>query len=184
MKVEIVDQSEPITLVNIISLTVSLLSFFVAALVAGWTIYRDAIRKPKFRVSISVRILIGSRGQVGERFLSVAALNLGPLPNRINNLWMKPTAYDHIKYGKRHAAFVTADFTHAANTPVGTKIEVGDTADLVFPYNADCFLSEKMSKIGVMDGYGNLHWIPRRQVKEIKKKFKEDFGVWETPSVQ
>ncbi len=69
------------------------------------------------------------------------------------------------------------DWQHIANVQSAARIEVGDTAIFVIPFNSDCFLKEKdLAQVGVSDGYGTLHWAPRKQLKSAMAEYDRDFS--------
>lgn len=121
------------------TLIIAILSIVIASITAGWTIYRDAIRKPKFRVSISKKII----QQVGLDPIGpdiyLEALNLGPLPNRLGCTFCRVGWWRRRFYRKENSAFLYSDHAHPAATASGKRIDVGDTGMIVFPYNNDCF---------------------------------------------
>ncbi len=68
------------------------------------------------------------------------------------------------------------DYKHWATTRASTKIEVGDQANFVFPYDEKSFLKEDFSQIGVADGFGRVHWSSRAEFRAARKKYEKDFG--------
>ncbi|GGX63436.1 hypothetical protein GCM10007385_35720 [Tateyamaria omphalii] len=48
--------------------------------------------------------------------------------------------------------------------------------NFAFPFDAECFLKEDWSQIGVADGYGAVHWAPRKQLQEVRDRFLEEFA--------
>jgi hypothetical protein len=72
-----------IGLQNYIPIVTSILAIAISSLTLGWTIYRDAIRKPKFRVDIAVKKIIRAGSPQDGPYVFVEALNVGPIPNRI-----------------------------------------------------------------------------------------------------
>jgi hypothetical protein len=160
-----------------LSTITSILAICVSSLTLGWTIYRDAIKKPAFRVTIAVkRIVQAGRGEEGP-YVFVEALNVGPIPNRIGlpfarKNWIKRRFFDR----KCGSAMIYPDYHHWATTRASTKLEVGDQANFVFPYNKKSFLKEDFCQIGVADGFGRIHWSSRAEFREAREKYKKDFG--------
>ena len=74
------------------------------------------------------------------------------------------------------SAVVMPDYHHWATTRASTRLEVGDQANFVFPYNKDSFLKEDFSQIGVADGFGRIHWSSRAELSIAREKYKKDFG--------
>ncbi len=119
-------------------------------------------------------------------YVFVEALNMGPLSNRIAVVWMRKSWWDR-KIKRDHTiAHINPDYGHYATTDSGARIEVGDRATFVFPYNKEVYLREDgedtflneadgYAEIGVTDGYGRFHWAPKKQFIYLKEKIKTDF---------
>ncbi len=161
---------------NYIPTITSILAIAISSLTLGWTVYRDAIRKPKFKVDVGIKKIVQQGRDPEGPFLSVEALNLGPIPNRVGltfvrKSWLKRRLFDR----KRGSAMVYPDFGHHNATPASTRLEVGDQANFFFPYDQDCFLKECFKQIGVADGFGRIHWSSRRDLRIARKRFQKDF---------
>jgi hypothetical protein len=63
------------------------------------------------------------------------------------------------------------------------RLEVGDQANFVFPYNNDSFLKEDFSQIGVADGFGRVHWCSRPDFRKARDKYKRDFAGLDLPKL-
>lgn len=154
----------------------SILALAISSLTLGWTVYRDAIRRPKFKVAIGVKRIIQAGHPSDGPFVSVEALNIGPIPNRIGltfvrKNWLKRTLLDR----DRGRAMLYPDYGHWATTPASTRLEVGDQANFIFPYTSDCFLKDDFSQVGVADGFGRVHWVSRRNFRNARLKYRKDF---------
>ncbi len=139
--------TEPVGLQNYVPTITSILAITVSSLTLGWTIYRDAIKKPKFKVDIGIKKIVQAGHAPDGPFISVVALNIGPLPNRIGLVfvrknWVKRRVFDR-QYG---GAMVYPDYNHWLATPASTRLEVGDQANFFFPYD-NSFLKEDYSQI-------------------------------------
>lgn len=93
----------------------------------------------------------------------VDALNMGPVSNRFGLVFCRESWWQR-RIEDTGGAFIYPDYAHGATTRGSVRIEVGDTATSVFPYDADCFLKEDFVQVGVSDGYGRMHWAPRAQL--------------------
>ena len=154
----------------------SILAVAISAVALGWNIYRDAIRRPRFRTSIAIKSILQEGKPARGPFVFVEALNMGPLPNRIGftfarKSWFKRYFLDRTYSG----AFIYPDYRNPATTPASTRLEVGDSGSFAFQYDKDCFLKEDFSQIGVADGFGKVHWAPRNQLKNAQEKYQKDF---------
>ncbi len=160
---------------NYAALITSIVAIGVSTLTLGWTIYRDAIRKPKFRVSIAVKRIFQKGRPPQPRYLSLDALNIGPIPNRISSPVARKSVIDRIFHPQSSNAFIYPDYGHEAATPTASRIEVGDKSIFVFPYDEKCFLTENFVQVGVTDGFGRTHWARRKELRKLRKKFLQDF---------
>lgn len=143
-----------------ISLVISIISLALSFFLGGWTVYRDAIQKPKFRLTIGPRTIIQkNRDPIGPDFY-VQALNLGPLSNRIGLVFGRPSWFQR-QFKKKPSAMISPDYTHVGHTARAQVVEIGDTVSFVFPLNGD-FLKADFAQIGVSDGYGRMHWASRK----------------------
>jgi hypothetical protein len=124
---------EPITFQTYMSTIVSLVAITVSSVTLGWTIYKDAIRKPKFRMSIGVRHIVRAGQPSDGPHIFLEALNVGPIPNRIGvpfarKNWVKRRITDR---ANGHI-FIYPNFGHWATTQSAARIEVGDLQRLSF----------------------------------------------------
>jgi hypothetical protein len=159
---------------NYLSTITSVLAICISSLTLGWTIYRDAIKKPTFRVSIAIkRIVQAGRGEEGP-YVFVEALNTGPIPNRIGLTFARKNwVTRRFLEREQGGAMIYPDFKHWAATKASTKLEVGDQANFIFPYGANSFLKENFCQIGVSDGFGRIHWSSRSEFREAQKNIRK-----------
>jgi hypothetical protein len=159
------------------TIVISLVSLSVAMLTLGWTIYRDAIQRPKFRTSVGINTIYQAGHDPDGPHIVVEALNLGPLPNRIMSVHVRKSWWRLKTQPKDSAAFIYPNYQHWATTPAATRLEVGDTGRFLFPYDKDCFLKEDFVRVGISDGYGHIHWAPRAQLRRAREQYRERFIV-------
>ncbi|APO74294.1 hypothetical protein AM571_CH01459 [Rhizobium etli 8C-3] len=160
---------------ELITLVLSTASFAVSLFIAGWTVFRDAIQKPKFRVTISIKKVFMPDGikTIGPDIF-VEALNLGPSPNRAVAVFARPSWLNR-KLGKR-SAYIHPDYTHIANNVPKERIEVGNGATFVFPLSTNTFLDAGFSQVGVSDGFGKIHWADRKEMLKAAEQAKKHRG--------
>ena len=120
------------------STVLSTFSLAISIFIAGWTVYKDAIRKPKFKVSINVKSIIQKDLPKIGPFTSVEAINMGPIENRIGLVFAKH-GFLARKFLRKQSAFIYPDYSHMANTAKSQRIPVGDYVCFVFPINEDTF---------------------------------------------
>ncbi len=155
------------TLLAVVAILVSVFNL-------GWNIYRDVIQKPTFRISVAKKLFVHEHKQEGP-FIIVEALNLGPTSNRIGLIFARPSWWGR-RIKSLPSGLVIHDRNHPYSTTSASKVEVGDSAIFVIPYQKDCFLEQDIfSQIGMADGYGKMHWARRSQLRSLKKQYFEDF---------
>jgi len=168
--------ADPITFQNYFSTVTSVLAIMISSLTLGWTIFRDAIRKPKFKVEVAVKRIVQKGSATEGPYLFIEALNMGPIPNRvgltfIRKNWIMRRFLDR----EQGSAMIYPDFGNRATTHSATRLEVGDQASFVFPYDKDSFLKENFIQVGVSDGFGRVHWSSRRDFRKVQEKYQKDF---------
>jgi hypothetical protein len=159
-----------------IPIITSIVAILISGFNFGWNIYKDAIRTPKFKVSIAIKKIIQKGHPEEGPYVFLEALNMGPIPNRIGlpfarQGWLQRKVFDR----KHGSAMIYPDFSHWASTKSSTRVEVGDIATFIFPYAAKSFLSETFSEIGVSDGFGRMHWASRQELRKAKTKHAAEF---------
>jgi hypothetical protein len=55
------------------------------------------------------------------------------------------------------------------------ELTPGKSKAFYFPYTAECFLTERIIRVGVQDTYGRNHWCRRAQVREARQRHQKDF---------
>ena len=80
---------DPLTFQAYVSTIVSVIAITLSSITLGWTIYKDAIRKPKFKLSIAVKKIVRAGQAPDGPHIFVDALNVGPIPNRIGALYAR-----------------------------------------------------------------------------------------------
>lgn len=153
-------------------LIISFISLLISTFLAGWTVYRDAIQKPRFFINLGPRTIIQKHVLPFGPDFYVQATNLGPNRNRIGLVWGRYSWWDRVIKHK-HGAFITNDGSHPAHSANGQMVEVGDTVLFVFPIDSN-FIEAGFSQIGVSDGYQRTHWASRKEtakaINEAKKQ--------------
>jgi hypothetical protein len=77
---------------------------------------------------------------------------------------------------------VIPDYHHWATTRASTRLEIGDQANFVFPYDDRSFLKEDFCQVGVADGFGRIHWRSRKELRDARQKYKRDFVSEHSPA--
>ena len=161
---------------NFISTITSILAIGISSLTLGWTVYRDAIRKPKFKVDVGIKNIAQAGRDPDGPFVIVEALNMGPIPNRVGLTFVRKSWLKRRVFERKHGgAMVYPDYSHRIATPASTRLEIGDQANFVFPYDQQCFLKDDFLQIGVADGFGRIHWTSRSDFRKVRKRYQKDF---------
>jgi len=166
----------PEIIIKFAPIGISILALCVSGISIGWNIYRDIVLKARLRVSFSLREIMGPSIPMPIKTLMLSATNFGPghirccmIQLRTAPLWRKL-----MRRSKR--AVLLHDYTNPLSGKLPSRLEVGDTLDLLIPYDKDCFLREQCTHIGLSDSFGRVHWAPARDVPEARQEFKKDFN--------
>lgn len=160
---------------NWLAETLSIIAIAISMFTLGWTVYRD-VRRPKFKISISISRIVAQGASASDRFVSLNALNLGPIPNKVNmpyatKSWIRRKI---LRDSWPHAVIVP-DYSHPATSNEQqrmSRLEIGDSITFAFPLNEESFLSNsEYTRVGVTDGFGRAHFAPRSQLKKLRRQF-------------
>jgi hypothetical protein len=167
---------DPVTFQAYVTTIVSVVAIVLSSTTLGWTIYKDVIRKPKFKMSVGIKNIVRAREPTDGPHIFLEALNLGPIPNRIGvpfarKSWLKRRFTDKAN----GVAFIAPNHGHWATTQSAARIEVGDSAMFIFPYKEGCFLKSDFSQICMSDGFGVIHWAPYRELRRAKETYQKAF---------
>lgn len=157
---------------------ISLISLIVSGIALGWNVYRDVVLKARVRVTVAVVRLVthGQRAGDGDQYVRIGVTNHGPGPVRIEII-VGQQAGIWRRLSRRVKHFVViSDYTNPLNPKLPAKIEVGDTLNLLLPYNPSNFLNSAATHIGVSDSFGRSHFAPHKQLLQAKSQFAKDFG--------
>jgi hypothetical protein len=173
-----------------LSLVVSMLSFVVSAFAVGWNVYRDAIRKPRLAVSLSAG---WSKDHSGEHpkivhLLALSVVNRGPGKVKCEYVVFRTRPAWQALFGRRTWAAVPndPDAYFDGLERLESLIEEADGFKCTFEY--DGILDELPHpdwggiQIGVRDSYGQFHWAPKRDLREVQKRWLS--SPFESPSGQ
>jgi hypothetical protein len=168
--------ADQVSFQTVVSTIASLIAIALSSATLGWTVYKDAIRRPRFRMSVAVKTVVQHGRPADGPHIFLEALNLGPIPNRIGapfarKSWLTRRFIDR----EKSQCFIYPNFAHLAATPAATRVEVGDAATFVFPFTPECFLDDGFKQIGMTDGFGTIHWAPRRQLRKVQEAYRKAF---------
>ena len=160
-----------------VPIVLSFVVILIATLALGWNIYRDVYSKARVKVwaSRSMILMVG-RQPLGP-FLSIDVTNMGPgivviemIVFRNERPWFKP--FD------RSGGVIAHDWENPLSSKLPRKLEVGERLDLLLGWSdadENYVLKHPVAALGVRDSFGRRHWVPRKQLGDLKEKFAEEF---------
>ncbi|MBB1599496.1 hypothetical protein [Variovorax sp. UMC13] len=162
-----------------IALVISVASAAIASVSLGWNIYRDLVFRARALVSVSVVNLIAGNGEPPESwptYISINIANMGPGPIRVQSINAQTGRWYWRVLRKRWKhAFIADDSNNPLSHRIPCKLEVGDSASFLLPFDKNCFLSGDFHRVGLRDTYGRSLWAPENQLRAAQKKFREAF---------
>lgn len=161
---------------------ISGISLAIALLALSWNVYEKFIFvKPRLQVSFGVFRVVQS-GKVGKALLSLTITNMGPGPVIIHSciikarkrwFWQKQFAMLNPIHNDPASDVPTSIGPFSAGLPL--KLDASDVKSFYFPFTAETFLREPITRVGVTDTYGRNAWCRGRDVKKALREFKEKF---------
>ncbi len=158
-----------------VALFVSFFSLTVSALSLGWNIYRDAVQKPRLKLSFGVGTIHHSSLDKPLRKIMLSAVNCGPRPVHCNKIHAANSSWWRRILRKTKHEFIMADYTEPLSGKLPCKLEVGERLHLLLPYTKECMLEEDFTHVGLIDSFGRFHCAPRKDLNEAKKVYRRDF---------
>ena len=159
-----------------IAIIISVISATIAGLSLGWNIYRDVILKAKVIIGISIVDIVEQGNPDVQLSINIAATNHGPGPVKLSMIQVKNSSWWRWLFRQEEYGIVLQDQTNPVSGKLPHKLEVGDSIDILLPYDNDCFLSHGWSHVGLNDYFGRVHWAPSKKVKVSVKQWKKDFN--------
>lgn len=169
------------------ALLISLASLVIASASLIWNIWQKFIfPKPHVGVSFMVMFVVGS--DPPRRFLTLSFTNFGPGDVAIDCAVARPetpwyqrrTSYGMLNPIANLAQPDNPTGPYAGGLP--KKLSIGEEHMLYFPYQADLFVREPLSRVGVHDSFRRFHWAPRRDFRKVVEQHKRDFPMDNPPS--
>lgn len=155
------------------ALLTSIVSVVIAFFALGWNVYRDVIDKPKGRVTIGKRLLLG--GPHDATVIGCSVVNFGPgrlqlqmpiLRRRFFLPWRRKHNMDGVIM---HQPII------AGSGQLPATLEVGDTLTLLWPWTDEGFVRAQPTGIALVDTFGKYHWAKRKQVQQLNRDWVKDF---------
>ncbi len=158
-------------------IVISIFSLILACLSLGWNIYRDLVLKARLKVRFYIATIV-ARGQQGRsNYLVLTVTNFGPGEITCKTVCCKNRPLFVLTKKEFTQAIIIHNYLNPLSGQLPTKLKVGDTLQLLFPYDKDCFLKEQMTHIGICDSFDREHYAPTKEVKKAKRSFNKDFNL-------
>lgn len=151
-------------------------SLLVSAVALGWNIYRDIILKPRLKMRFSLSVIHHQTFPKPITTLVLSATNMGPGQIKCSMIQLRTAPLWRRIIRKTKHAVMIHDHENPLSGQLPARLDVGEGIDLLIRYNAECFLSEDITHIGLSDSFGQIHWAARKDVKRARKSFQRDFG--------
>ena len=161
---------------------ISGISLAVALVALAWHIWEKFIFvRPRLQVSFGVfQILQG--GKFGKSLLSLTATNMGPGPAIIHccivqmrTRWFWKKQLGILKPIHNDPASDVATSIGPFSSGLPLKLDAGEVKSFYFPFTAETFLREPITRVGVTDTYGRNAWCRGGDVKKASRRFKKEF---------
>ena len=160
-------------------LIISILSLCLASFSVGWNIFRDLVLKARVRTSFMVGASVGPAGR--ETVILAKATNLGPGVVYIQGLTARFSWWARLR-GNAPYALIIPDHSHRFATALPAKLEVGQSATIIIPYNQECVLGYRVTGVGLTDSFGRTHWVPGADLRRAKMTFRKELREAQVPS--
>lgn len=156
---------------------VSLMSILIAATALGWNIYRDVFSKARVKTWASRTVVkMVDRPSRGP-FLDIEAKNFGPGAVKIDmivfrNPWRLLHPFD------KSGGVILFDWENPLSGKLPVKLEPGDKVDLFLSWSdqdKNCVFNHPFGRLGVRDSFDRNHWVPKKQIRHLRRKFAEEF---------
>lgn len=151
------------------ALTISVLSMCMAGAAVFWSVYRDVGLRPRVKVSLSIRRIIGN-GQVSEELLTIIATNHGPGPIRLEMIVFRQKKWWHGLARNFVGGIINQDHTNPNSGQLPKNLEPGgEPLILLLPFPGGLRDIPDVTHIGLSDSYGRNLWAARQSLREVKK---------------
>ena len=149
----------------------------VAVFSLGWNVYRDVLLKGRVQVSMGVKNILHEGASPSVDYIGIRATNHGPGKVALETIALRDTSIWKKLTKKQKYAFLMYDYKNPYTGHLPKSLDVGESIDLFGNFDKDCFLKEQLTHLGLNDSFGRTHWAPKKQMKELRKKWVETFGI-------
>ena len=161
---------------NIIAIILSVISLAFAGIALGWNIYRDVVLKPRMKVSLAISTLHSRGASDYTTHIDISATNFGPSAITAEMIEGRVVPWLLVRLFRKSKYFVVVnDQSNPLSARLPTKMEVGERINILFPHEADSFLKNGPTHIGLRDSFRRIHWAPKRDIARAITQFQKDF---------
>ncbi len=164
-------------LIKYIPIAISIFSLMVSGISLGWNIYRDVVLKARLKVKFYIAHLISVGQHQNDTYVLLSATNFGPGEVICNLVCMKYRPFFVVSKKEYKQGMIMHDYKNPLSAQLPHKLKVAETMQLLFKYDKDIFLKDKITHIGICDSFGREHYASRKDVQEAIKTFKKDFNL-------
>jgi hypothetical protein len=162
---------------NSLAIWISITSAMIASLALGWNIYRDVVFRARAKLSLSIVQIVHTAESEHPPYISFGITNFGPGPLIVSSINARRRRLRNrlLRRGAQQWAYIIEDYTNPLSCRLPKKLEVGEQASLLLPFEADCLLKNGFTDIGLRDTFGRMHWANRRDLKAVHKAYRDEF---------
>jgi hypothetical protein len=165
-----------------VALLISGFSLAISIFGFAWNIRQNFLPvRPSVHVAFGIYRAVGGQN-TNKRLCNLTVTNMGPGPVIVNACLMKLPGKWFGQYELGYINPIHDDPSSDNPTSIGpfsaelpAKLEPGEVKAFYFPFAKDAFLAKPMTRVGVDDTYGRLHWCKRGDVRKARLKFAEAF---------
>ena len=140
-----------------------------------WSVYAEIFLRPLTTTSAQIGYIFHNNQEFGP-YITIHTCNKGPGKLQISNITYltKRSLKDVIKK-KLYRGTIVHDWENPYNPQLLTDIERYETYSQTLKYGENCFLSENIKKLGFIDSMNRYHWVRKKDIRELNKKYKEKY---------
>jgi hypothetical protein len=155
---------------EILTITLSLISLVISLSAILWTIYEKIYLKPRSRVTGQISFIKQGKYE-SESMVSLTIINLGPGKIIIESIVAQNKKLFGKMFKRNKYAFIMHDYLNAANPTLPHEIDQYKSMTQFLPINREKLFDVPMNKFGFKDSIGRLHFMNRRQFKILSSGY-------------
>jgi hypothetical protein len=155
------------------AVVVSVISVGIAAAALGWNIYRDVLHKPRVRLSIGKRLLVGNGEPLSV--IGLSAVNHGPGPIQLRSAIIRRRYFLPWKRKHNMDGVVMHQPVVLGSEELPKILDVGDTLTLLWPWTSEGFIQAQPTGFALVDTFGRCHWVSGKNVQHMNANWVADF---------